>query len=129
MKSINKHLAKFLLLFVLTVSLVSCHTSLDFGRERGNGNVITQTRKITENFEKIEVSSGLDIIVSQADVASVTVRIDENIQPLITTKVINGVLVVSVSESYSTSDDPEIHISLPIITGLKSKSILVVVFL
>lgn len=122
MKSKNNSLTKLLFLFVLTISLTSCHSSFNFTGEKGNGNIITENRTITEKFDKVEVNSGLDITVSQADVASVTVRIDENLQPLITTKVVDGVLVVSVSGPYSSSDNPEINISLPIISGLKSTS-------
>ena len=122
MKSKNTILSKLLLFFILSITLTSCHTSFDFGGEKGNGNVITQTRAITEIFEKIEVNSGLDVVVSQADIASVTVKIDENIQPLITTKVINGVLIVNVSDSYSTKSNPEIHVKLPFISGLTSTS-------
>lgn len=122
MKSKLTFLSKLLTAFVLVFSLISCHTSIDFRGEKGDGNITTQKRNITEKFEKVEVGSGIDVIVSQNDASSVTVRIDENIQSLITTKVENGVLMINSNAPYNATVSPIVTVNLPIVTGLKSTS-------
>lgn len=122
MKSKLNLLPRLLLVFTVVFSLTACHTSFNFRGEKGDGNVTTQTRSIAENFEKIEVNSGLDVIVTQNDATSVIVEIDENLQSYITTKVVNGVLIVSTSGQFNSTEDPVIRVNLPVISGLKSTS-------
>lgn len=116
------YLKQILLCCVLLISVTSCRYSMDFNGVEGNGNVTTETRTVSENFEKIHVSTGIEVIVSQNDVASISVETDENIQKLITTKVENGVLVIGSEDFYSTENGPIVRISLPVITGLKASS-------
>ena len=122
MKSKNTILRQLLLLLIVAFSVASCRTSIDFGGEKGNGNITTQTRSISEKFDKIHVDSGIDLIVSQEDVTTVTVETDENIQSIITTKVENGVLIISSDSSYETNRSPEVRVNLPLINSLKSSS-------
>lgn len=122
MKSKFALLPKLILVFVLTISLISCHSSINFRGVKGNGNIITETRTITEKFEKIEVNSGIDLQVTQNDATSVEVQVDQNIQSIITTKVENGVLIISSNAAYNTTDSPIVRVNLPLISGLKSTS-------
>lgn len=125
-----------LVLGTTLLTMTSCHTTystrgsngLD-GKEgasskriKGNGNPITQNRTVEGTFEKIEVSAGIDVIVSQNDTFSIAVLTDENVQSLISTKLENGVLVVTSLGSFSTIKSPEVRVSLPIISGLQSSS-------
>jgi hypothetical protein len=122
MKFKGNHLSKLLLLFFISVSVASCRYSIDIDGVKGNGNMNTQTRLIREKFEKIEVDSGIDLIVTQSEVPSVVVETDDNIQLLITTKVENGVLIVSANSQYNTEMSPQVRVSLPFITGLSATS-------
>lgn len=122
MKSKNTLLKQMFLSLIVLFSLTSCRYSVDFSEEKGNGNITTETRTISQNFEKVHTNSGLNVIVSQNDVASVTVETDENIQALIITEVENGVLIVSSNAPYNSKQTPIIRVSLPIIAGLKSSS-------
>ncbi len=122
MKIAHLILSKTLVVFFILFSLASCHTSIDFGRTDGDGNVVTQKRTLTEKFDKIEVNTGIEVVVSQNDIASVEVEIDENIQSMITTTVENGVLIVSSSEPYNTNSSPTVRVKMPYIAGLKSSS-------
>jgi hypothetical protein len=114
---IQKVLAVTLLLFLIT----SCKISSDFG-EKGNGNSTTEKRAVTGQFEKIHVSSGIDVYVVQSNVSSVEVTVDENIQKLISTEVENGVLIVKSIGSFNSTDGVEVRVSLPAIMGLKASS-------
>lgn len=122
MKSQTTLLKRALLILILASTFVSCHSSFDLRGERGDGNVVTQSRTFSENFEKIEVNSGLDLIVVQNDSLSVTVEVDENLQSIITTKIVNGVLIITSNAPYNPSETPIVRVNLPIISGLKSTS-------
>ena len=122
MKSSRIFLSKFALVIAFVLALTSCGNSLNFEGTKGNGNITTETRTITENFEKIHVNSGINLIVTQSDNRLIEVETDENIQSLITTTVENGILIISSNASYSTTSGPEVRVNLPLITGLKSSS-------
>lgn len=122
MKSKTTQLQKLFLTLLVVFSLASCRTSIDFGEEKGNGNITTETRIIAEKFDGIEVTSGIDLVVSQNDIVAVTVEIDENLQSIITTKVENGILVVRSDTSFDTAKSPQVRVSLPFIKSLKSTS-------
>ena len=107
---------------LIALFMVSCQTSLQFGTIKGNGNLKKETRTVTESFEKIEVNSGIELVVTQSDNVAISVEIDENILPLITTTVENGVLIISSKESYTSSHDTKVNVSLPLISGLRSQS-------
>lgn len=130
---------RLLVLFMLGTTLfsvTSCHTTyitkgnkgLDgkdgtsSKRVKGNGIPITQTRTVQGTFEKIEVSTGIDLIVSQNDNFSIEVLTDENVQSLIATKLENGILIVTASGSFKTEKSPEVRVSLPVISALQSSS-------
>ena len=125
-----------LMLGTTLFTMTSCHTTYSTrgsngynGKEvssskkiKGNGIPITQTRTVEGTFEKIEVSAGIDAIVSQNDPYSISVLTDENVQSLISTKLENGVLLVTANSSFRTEKSPEVRVSLPIISGLQSSS-------
>lgn len=122
MKSASTHLRQIFLCLFLTFSLASCRTSIDIGAEDGNGNITKETRTITEKFDKISVSTGIKVIVKQNNNTAVTVETDENIQPLIITKVENGVLVIKAKDAYNTDKSPEVSVNMPFVSGLESSS-------
>lgn len=125
-----------LILGTTLFTMTSCHTTYSTrgsngynGKEgtsskkiKGNGIPISQNRTVEGTFEKIEVSAGIDLMVSQNETFSISVLTDENVQSLISTKLENGVLVVTSLGSFSTVKSPEVRVSLPIISGLQSSS-------
>jgi hypothetical protein len=63
-------------------------------RVSGNKNVVTQDRKINDDFTSIKVSTGLDLYISQSNNVSLRVEADENLHDIIITEISNGVLKV-----------------------------------
>jgi hypothetical protein len=85
--------AKFIAAIIIAISFSSCRTNVDWGNgTKGNGNITTETRNITADFTKIDVSSAIEVIIEQSENKSVTVEAESNLQELISTKVNNGVL-------------------------------------
>lgn len=78
----------FLLFCTIAFSIIqSC--VIDFPDSiSGNGNVVTQTRDLSE-FSAIKVSSGIDVYLTQGEPQHVEVEADENLQQWIKTEV-NG---------------------------------------
>jgi len=112
---------KATLMLVVFCLLTSCNFNFVEGKQ-GSGNIVEQTRNITEDFKFIEVSTGVEVLVEQSDTKSVVVETDDNLQELIITKVENGVLYVKSSEGYSTDETPKITIKMPVISGLITNS-------
>ena len=117
------HLAKIIVLSFIAILFGSCNFNMNFGDGiKGNGKITSEIRNISENFENINVSQGIEVILTQSDDKLVSVETDENIQKLIVTKVENGVLIVKADEDYNTSKSPRVTIKMPVISGLKASS-------
>ena len=110
------------ILIVLTALLFASCGNTIFDGIKGNGNVQTEKRTITEKFTKIEVSRGLEIILEQGDQVEIEIEADQNLVKHITTKVENGTLLVSSDENIYSSEKETVKIKMPIIDGLSSNS-------
>jgi hypothetical protein len=104
------------------VILVSCNNQ-HHHTTKGNGNIITEKRNISENFTHIEVSSAIEVIVEQADKTKVLVEADDNLQNSIITEVRNGALIISRKNgNYSSQHGQKVFISAPVIEELTANS-------
>jgi hypothetical protein len=111
--------AAIVILVALTMS--SCKYAVNFGDGiEGSGNITTQTRTVTEDFKKIEVDYGIEVVIEQSNNKSVVVKADDNLLQHITTKVQNGVLKVSSDHGYNSSETPTVTVQMPIINGLEA---------
>ncbi len=109
---------------VVTLIAVFLFSSCDGGTNsaKGSGNVISDTRNIVGEFTSVSVSNGLDLVVVQSDSKSVVVAADDNLIKRISTKVVDGVLVISSDfNSYSSNSTKKITVKLPNITNLTAK--------
>lgn len=110
---------------LMTIFLSSCGFDIqigDFGTgEKGNGNIVTDTRSITEDFTKVSASEGLMVYVTQADEFSIEVEADDNIIDLIDTEIRNGKLRINCSKNIGRATK-NIYVSLPKITELSGSS-------
>lgn len=101
----------------------SCHSSIDFGNGiDGNGNVTKQTRKVENNFSKIDVSRGLTVVLEQSNTYFVEVEADENLQDHISTRVENGTLIITSDENIDEATSKNIYVKLPALTAIETSS-------
>ncbi|AWI26012.1 head GIN domain-containing protein [Flavobacterium pallidum] len=112
-------LTKIILIAALSLLFVSCryNINLNDGVE-GSGNVIIQTRNVTENFSGIRTGGGLEVVVEQGNAVQVKVEADDNIMPLVKTEVRDGVLVIETEGSFSSQNGPVITVTMPNIKEL-----------
>lgn len=117
-------ITKFIIAAIMALLFSSCvHTSINWDNGiKGSGNITTETRAVSQNFRRIEVSHGIKVIVAQADNKSITVEADDNIQKHIITKIENGILKIEADESYNTTETPIVNVKLPVISGLDASS-------
>lgn len=114
---------KVIIVTIVALLMTSCKYDIDLGDGiNGNGNVITEKRTINESFTKIEVNRGVEVIVEQDNEVAVEVEADDNVIKHITTKVVNGVLVVSTDESIDSAEAETVRVKMPTINGLESSS-------
>lgn len=118
------NLAKIVLVICFTLLFSGCVTDFNLNTKSitGNGNINSTIRNV-ENFDKIQVSKGLDCEVEQGINKKVQVIADENLINGITTKVENGILVISSDYNrYKNVKSKKIKVTAPNINSLEVSS-------
>ncbi|MEN8125496.1 MAG: head GIN domain-containing protein [Bacteroidota bacterium] len=115
-----KSLIKSILILVLLISSTSCVMNID--GVKGNRNVTTQNRNISSDFVKINVSRGIDVLLTYGDELSLAVEADENLHEYITTEVKNGVLYISSEKNIVSAKARRIYLSALHINEIKTSS-------
>lgn len=123
MKTISLICTKCIAALTIALLLTSCHANIDWGNGiDGNGKVTKQTRKVENNFSKVDVSNGLNVTLEQSNNYAVEVEADENLQEHITTRVENGTLIIATDESIDEAKARDIHVKLPSLTMVVTSS-------
>jgi len=115
---------KLFVLFALATLIPTIgFTQMGWKGVRGNGKVITKARSVS-SFDKLSVSSGLNVYFTQGDDIEVTVEADENLQSLIETKVKNNELIVRVkaTKSIRKAKMKNIYVVAPSLQAISSSS-------
>lgn len=118
MKNISLKLSTILL--AVSVLFTSCIDMI--GSVNGNKNVITQDRKINNDFTSIKISRGLDLYITQSDAVSLTVEADENLHEIIITEVENDVLKIYSDKNIWRAKAKKVHVSVKDLEELKATS-------
>ncbi|WP_420602233.1 head GIN domain-containing protein [Flagellimonas sp.] len=115
-------LARIAIAILFAIFASSCKFDINFGNgKQGNGQVVEETRKVTEDFTIVSASEGLDVFVTQDQDFKITVEGDENIIDLIGTDIRDGKLKIHAIENIGRATK-KVYVSLPEITALKSSS-------
>ncbi|MEZ4808957.1 MAG: head GIN domain-containing protein [Allomuricauda sp.] len=115
-------LARIAIAILFSIFASSCMMDINFGTgKRGNGDVVEESRTVTEDFTVVSASEGLDVFVTQDQDYKITVEADENIIDLIGTDIKDGKLKIHAIENIGKATK-KIYVSLPRITALKSSS-------
>ncbi|MEP6789647.1 MAG: head GIN domain-containing protein [Acidobacteriota bacterium] len=92
--------------------------SMNFGGVRGSGNVATDKRGVS-GFKSVDVGGVFQVeITAQKDFA-VEVEADDNLLPLITTEVHDGVLTIETAERIKSSNPIRVRVYAPNIDSLE----------
>jgi hypothetical protein len=85
----------------------------------GSGVASTEKRTVDE-FTGIDLSGSGKVNVVCGQAQSVTVTVDDNLQEIITTEVVDGVLEIGSSQSYSSKVGLTVDISVPTLNRLEA---------
>src|SRR5499433_1939164 len=96
----------------LVVGLAGCNLSSTTDRVKGSGIVKTEKRSLAP-FDSVEVSCNGSIQAHTQGQEGLEIRGDDNIIPLITTEVNNGILYIRSSKEYDSRDSLVITVSAP----------------
>lgn len=116
-------LVRIVVTSILSIIMLSCDFSLNIGTGiDGNKKVVTQDRNISNNFESIKVSQGLDLYITQSNDVSLSVEADENLHDIIMTDVENGTLRIYTTENIRRAASKKINLSIDNISAIKATS-------
>jgi len=116
MKSIN-----LIILSIIALILSSCIMNINNG-EKGNGNVVTEERDVTENFTEVRGSAGLDVYLTQGEENKILVEADENLLQYISTDIENGKLHVTTSEDIGRSKAKKVYVTFTELNNIEASS-------
>ncbi len=115
-------LARLAIGILLALLTSSCAFTMNWGEgKRGNGEVVEESRKISEDFTTVYASEGLDVFVSQGSDFEIVVEADENIIDLIGTDIEDGKLKIHAIENIGRATK-NVYVTLPEVEALKSSS-------
>jgi Putative auto-transporter adhesin, head GIN domain len=84
----------------------------------GSGHVTTTSRDVS-GFTSVDLEGAGTLTVDVGRPAALTISGDDNVLPIITTRVRDGVLVISSKHGYSTHHELKIRVVTPALDGMK----------
>ena len=116
-------ITKFILVALTALLFGSCNHSINLNSIEGSGNVTTEKRNVEGDFKSIEVNNNIDVVIEQSDATEIMVEADDNLQKHITTKVQNGILIISFDKnSFSNAGSKKVTVKMPVIDELEATS-------
>ena len=103
------------------VSIAGCGISVNWDGPAvaGSGNIISDYRTVAE-FNRIEVGGDFDVEVKVGEAQSIRGTGDDNLLPLVETKVRGHELEIDYDGSYRSRDDIKIAITVPRLSAIHS---------
>jgi hypothetical protein len=87
----------------------------------GSGNVVTEERPVS-SFDGINVSSGIDVFITQGDKETLEVIADDNLLEYILTDVTGGILKIHTDVNIRKAESKEVHLVYKQIRSIKISS-------
>lgn len=113
---------KAIIITAASLLLTSCNWTVDLGDSiTGSGNIVKETRKL-DTFTKVDVKSGINCIIKQADNFEVLVEADDNVIKEIKTRVENGTLIIESDFGNYHNATRKVTVTMPKIDNLETSS-------
>jgi hypothetical protein len=111
---------KNILYTFIIISLFSCQEFVN--QTKGNGQVTTTKREVTENFTKIETSEAIAVEIEQAENNSIEVETDSNLQNYVKTTISNVVLKISLDKNMIICEELIVRVKIKQLNGIETTS-------
>jgi len=116
-------LVKIIVATLISLSLFSCNFDMNINNGvRGDGNVTVEQRTINQSFTAIKATEGLDVYLTQSNEEGISVEADENLQDIIITEVIDGVLKIHTKENIGKSKSKKVMVSFKDVSSIIATS-------
>lgn len=113
-----KQIVKISAICIFMLSLTSCMLE----GISGNGNVTSQKRNISSDFDAISVSHGLDLILTMGSTTSLELEADENLHDIIVTEVEDGVLKIYAEKNIRKAKSRKVYLTAESINDIRATS-------
>ncbi|MEM7187352.1 MAG: head GIN domain-containing protein [Bacteroidota bacterium] len=113
---------KIIALLIMAVSVTACHFDFNIGQVDGNGNVTTEERSVSSEFDEVKGNAGVDVYLTEGDEYKIVVEADENLVPLIETNISDGRLNIRTTENIGRSKAKKVHVTYKKLTGIYATS-------
>ncbi len=117
MKTLTKLTAILVLLFTTSSCFMDGITGI-----KGNGNVISEDRTISSDFDVIKVQQGINLYLTQGNSTEIKVEADENILDLLITEVKNGELKVYFDKNVYRAKARNVYLTTNTISKIRTSS-------
>lgn len=97
-------------------------TAQSFKQIRGNGQVVTHERNLSDNFHAIHASNGLNVYLIPGDKVHLEVKADENLHEFIVTEVSNGTLKISTNKNIGKSSKKNVYVTYTNLNSLYAEA-------
>lgn len=95
----------------IAILLVSSTIIAQKNKVKGNGNITTETRTVS-NFDQIKVSGSFDVTLLKGDEGTITIEASENLMEAIETDVKDGVLKIRYKSGWNIRSYKKVHITV-----------------
>lgn len=107
-------LTSLILVAIISSSCIFMGPSL-----KGNGKVVEETRKAGE-FDKIKVSRGMNVYISQGTETKIVVKADDNLLDAIETRMEGNTLKITATQNIRRATSKKVFVTTPNISMIKS---------
>lgn len=107
--------------FIATLVLTSC-TINGMDSIAPKGEVLIKNITLTSNFNKIKVSNGINVILTQNNESKVSVEANENLFDYIQIDVEDETLIIKKNKNFTYSCTQNVYVSMPVIEKIKASS-------
>ncbi|CAM3377397.1 head GIN domain-containing protein [Aequorivita lipolytica] len=114
-------LVNFIIAIGALLVVSACNLNINMG-ENGNGKVVTEERTVTEDFNEVRGSAGLDVYLTQGAENKIVVEADENLLEYIETNIEEGKLHVTTSENIGRSKAKKVYVTFKAINSVEASS-------
>ena len=91
--------------------LNSCNFDINIGQVNGDGNVVTEDRTTSADFNEVKGSAGLDVYLTEGSENKIVVEADENLLEHIETDINNGRLTIRSKKNIGRAKAKKVHVT------------------
>ena len=117
MKTLSKLITMLVVLFITS----SCFMDGMMGI-KGNRNVISESRTISSDFDKIDIQQGISLYLTQGNTTNLKVETDENIMDLLKTEVQNNALKIYFEKNVYKAKARNVYLTTKTLSSIEASS-------